>query len=219
MTRPQLIVEGRDDLFLIANLLQKNGVNMDASSRPIEIIERRSVELLLESLESSIKAATDHPIGFVLDSDIRCQDRWRAVKDRIGALSITLPDNCPEAGYIGRVPDYKFQFGVWLMPDNKTDYGKLEDFISQLVPEQDTLLPYARKATKAAREYGAKFSDNDEIKAIVHSWLAWQKEPGLPFGTALNASFLDHKSPFALPFLKWIYALYGIIPNMSGTPS
>ena len=81
------------------------------------------------------------------------------------------------------------------------------------------ILPYARRATQAAREYGAKFSDNDEIKAIVHSWLAWQKEPGLPFGTALNASFLDHKSPFALPFLKWMHALFDIIPNMGKTSS
>ena len=63
MTKPQLIVEGRDDLFLIANLLQKNGVNMVASSRPIEIIERRSVELLLESLNASF---LDHKSPFAL---------------------------------------------------------------------------------------------------------------------------------------------------------
>jgi hypothetical protein len=208
MTKPKLFVEGRDDLFLIVNLLEGHGVDM--KNRPIEIVDRRGVEPLLETIEAEIKAATEHPIGFVLDIDVCLQDRWRAVTERIKSLVESIPSVCPTEGFISTVPEYPHPFGVWMMPDNKRDFGKLEDFVEQLAPKDNKLMQLARTSTKQAKKSGAAFSDNDEIKAVVHTWLAWQREPGLPFGTALNASFLDSNSPNAIPFLNWMNRLFDI---------
>ncbi len=40
--------------------------------------------------------------------------------------------------------------------------------------------------------------DND-----MHTWLAWQEEPGKPFGIALKAGYFDHQSPAADHFVDW----------------
>lgn len=40
--------------------------------------------------------------------------------------------------------------------------------------------------------------DND-----MHAWLAWQEEPGKPFGIALKAGYFDHQSPAADRFVDW----------------
>lgn len=208
MNKPKLIVEGTDDLHLIANLLKCNGVDMD--KKVVEIETSGSLEKLLESMNARIKAATEYPVGFVLDIDIELQDRWSAIKGRIGSLGIPLDVPCPESGFIAKIPDYQHRFGIWLMPDNKSSYGKLEHFVEQLVPSEDKLFPIARRSTQEAKKNGATFSNPDQIKAEVHTWLAWQREPGKPFGTALNARFLDPQSTYAKNFLRWIQNLFGL---------
>lgn len=37
----------------------------------------------------------------------------------------------------------------------------------------------------------------------IHTWLAWQEEPGKPFGIALKAGYFDHQSPAADHFVDW----------------
>ena len=41
-------------------------------------------------------------------------------------------------------------------------------------------------------------------KATIYTWLAWQETPGLPFGTALEAKYLNHNKEYLKPFLNWI---------------
>jgi hypothetical protein len=74
--------------------------------------------------------------------------------------------------------------------------------------DHDKLMPLAKSATKDAKQMGASFSDTDQIKAEVHTWLAWQREPGLPFGTAVNATLLDPNSRKCQPFLNWLGTLF-----------
>jgi hypothetical protein len=52
------------------------------------------------------------------------------------------------------------------------------------------------------------FSEPDEIKAIIHTWLAWQKEPGKPFGTAITAKFLDPNVAQADVLVGWLKRLF-----------
>jgi len=49
-----------------------------------------------------------------------------------------------------------------------------------------------------------------QIKAQIHTWLAWQKEPGKPMGQAITKRFFDHTTPHAQQFMDWIRRLYGI---------
>jgi hypothetical protein len=49
-----------------------------------------------------------------------------------------------------------------------------------------------------------RFTEIKSQKAILHSWLAWQETPGLPFGTALRAGYFNKEKETIKPFLNWI---------------
>ena len=96
------------------------------------------------------------------------------------------------------------------MPDNCHD-GKLEDFLRLLIDEKDPLIDHATSATDVARkQFNAKFTEPDQIKAIIHSWLAWQEKPGEPYGTAIRAKYFGQNSKAATAFVAWFKKLYGI---------
>ena len=90
------------------------------------------------------------------------------------------------------------------------DTGKLEDLVATLVPPQDALIGYAGTATEQAYALDPRFKLQDRLKAILHCWLAWQPEPGFPFGMALKAHFLRHDSAIALRFVAWFKRLYAL---------
>lgn len=94
------------------------------------------------------------------------------------------------------------------MPDCSMDGGKLEHLLATLIPEGDTIFPYAKRSTSEARRLGAKFGDQDQPKAEIHAWLAWQEAPGRPFGTAIKAEFLGRDSPQAIAFLRWMHRIF-----------
>ena len=55
---------------------------------------------------------------------------------------------------------------------------------------------------------GAKFPKKYFSKAQLHTWLAWQAEPGMPFGTALTAACFASDTPKALDFVNWFKRLF-----------
>ncbi|KFA91166.1 DUF3226 domain-containing protein, partial [Archangium violaceum] len=81
--------------------------------------------------------------------------------------------------------------------------GRVEEFIEKLIPQEDTVWPHAQATTTRAMELGARLSQRDHLKGAIHAWLAWQSDPGLPFGIALKAKVFDHDSPEALRFVAW----------------
>ncbi|NLS94530.1 MAG: hypothetical protein GXX96_20430 [Planctomycetaceae bacterium] len=95
------------------------------------------------------------------------------------------------------------------MPDNQHD-GKLETFLKSLVDTDDKVFHHALKSTKQAIGIGATFREVDRPKAEVHTWLAWQETPGLPYGSAIRAQFFGHDSPAAVAFVQWFRRLYGL---------
>ena len=72
------------------------------------------------------------------------------------------------------------------------------------------MFPYAKESTIHAKVLGARFSDNDADKAVLHTWLAWQEEPGLPYGTAMRARFFRGDSPAAQAFVTWFRKVFNI---------
>ena len=114
---------------------------------------------------------------------------------------------------MGESGEYKARVGVWLMPDNLQEgergEGTLERFLETLVQEADPLLPHARDATRRAKtEHGASYPDGNVKKAVLHAWLAWQEEPGLPYGTAIKARYFRHDSPVAESFVGWFRRVF-----------
>ena len=38
----------------------------------------------------------------------------------------------------------------------------------------------------------------------MHTWLAWQSEPGKPYGQAISAKYLNTDLPMAKTFANWL---------------
>jgi len=101
------------------------------------------------------------------------------------------------------------------MPDNLHS-GKLEDFVSSLIPANDSLFPRAKAAVDGIPKNERRFSDPDLIKAQLHTWLAWQEEPGRHMGTAITAKSLGVDGPVADAFADWLRRCCSMVPSEGG---
>ena len=212
--RSTLHVEGKDDLYAISNLLVSNGIDYDQKPWPEcypEIKDIGGKDSLLKGIETAVSLSNGRSIGFVLDANSALKDRWAAVLSRLKHVGVVVPDNIPLDGFIGEAKTYRACVGVWLMPDNQRK-GTLEDFLMDLISEDEPLIPHARKSTKRAQKLGACFHENDNNKAILHTWLAWQENPGLPYGSAIRARYFQNDSQAAQSFVDWFRNLYKIAP-------
>ena len=201
-----LRVEGTDDKHVLIHLLDRHGIDRD--STPVIKIDK-GVRGVLDSIEGSVKTHSARAVGFVLDADSPIDARWMAVVDRLKRVDVATPSSPPPEGFIGESTRYRSKVGVWLMPDNQLD-GKLETFLQTLIDDDDPLIGHATDATDRAKEIGAEFSEPDHIKAVIHSWLAWQEDPGKPYGTAIRAKFFKHDSRAANAFVHWFRKLFDI---------
>lgn len=209
---PVLRLEGKNDSHAIRHLLIQHGIIYDEEPwRDLypEAIEEGSVEKLLKGMVLAIQASGRKPIGFVLDADSPLQNRWEAVCGRLREVGFTPPSTPPADGFCEYTEMHKTTVGIWLMPDNQQD-GKLETFLQALIDRKDGLIDHATVSTKQAKKLGATFSEPDVEKAVLHTWLAWQEEPGCPFGTAIKAKYFTHESPAAASFVAWFKRLYNI---------
>lgn len=213
MERSRMHVEGPDDQHSIVHLLRHHGVDYDPKPWPPEFPEFHQtggVRELLEGMEIGVQLSTRRTIGFVLDADSPLQERWQAVRNRLKAVGVPAPQEPPPEGFIGKSDTYRSGVGVWVMPDNQHD-GKLETFLETLIREHDVLIEHAREGTDVAKQLGAEFADSDRLKATIHAWLAWQEDPGVPYGTAIRAKYFRHDSAVAGVFVAWFKQLFGIV--------
>lgn len=222
MPLPKLFVEGPNDVGLISALLKRHGVDTKQGKEHLSIKAAGNDQSILELMTDAIKASRSLPVGFVIDIDTKVTNRWQAICDRLSSISLNPPSVFPADGFIQQMPDYPSPFGIWLMPDCKTDGKKLEDLVSTLIPPDHPLWPHSRECTESAAQIfdesiwsdgisgrkGKRYSNTDRIKAELHCWLAWQNEPGLTFGAAVNNRILGHDSAEALQFLKWVRTLF-----------
>jgi hypothetical protein len=206
-SKRRLDVEGTDDKFSIINLLVHHGVNWDGPDIRLPYVNAAgSVEKALDALKAA-------PLGFerygiVVDADSALTDRWAQICDRLRQHNIACPKVPDPSGTIVTGLRPAWRLGIWLMPDN-SNAGILEDFLAKLVPAGDPCWTYAQEATSTARDnHHAPLELKDTSKGSLYTWLAWQKKPGLPFGTALNAGMLAHDSPDALRFVAWFHRLF-----------
>lgn len=206
--RSRLTVEGTDDLHTIIHLLDRHEVVFEAK---VEIKQPEDgptgKDGVLAAIRTRVKAATDRIEGFVLDADSPIAQRWQAVADRLEKAGVSPPHAIPARGFVADVEEYRTRVGVWLMPDNRQD-GTLEQLLETLVDRDAPLFRHATESTAEAKELGATFPAQDEPKARLHTWLAWQEEPGRPYGTAIKAEYFQHDSHTAETFVAWFRHLF-----------
>ena len=212
MERAKLHVEGDDDFHSLIHLLVRNGIDYDTKPWPPafpELVKVGDVDKVLAGMETAVAVSNGSSIGFVLDADTPLQTRWKAVRTHLLNVDVTTPEIPQATGFIGGSTRFKARVGVWLMPDNEHD-GSLEDFLRTLIRESDPLIDHAHASTLVAKERGATFPNQDRTKAIVHTWLAWQEDPGRPYGRAIQYKYFQEKSSTTDCFVTWFKGLFGI---------
>lgn len=93
------------------------------------------------------------------------------------------------------------------MPNNKLP-GCLEDFLRFLVPDEDPLFAHVEHALDGIPPEQRRFDALKRPKAKIHTWLAWQAEPGKPFGQAISSRYLDPDLPMADVFARWLQSTF-----------
>lgn len=207
---PQLFVEGDSDLHTIIHLLARHDLMLDRDLGPVQVKKAQNDRGVLDVIRTAVRASTNRAVGFVIDANGSVAARWQSVCDRLKGTDLDLPPTPPPKGYVGESNQLRNRVGVWIMPDNVTDSGRLEHLVRTLVPENDMLFPHAQAATAEAAKLEKRFAQQDGVKAELHCWLAWQKEPGMPFGMALKARIFRHDSDVALRYLLWFKMLFQV---------
>ena len=207
--RKILLVEGPDDEHVLKHICGNRDIPELDEVKPHDgVIE------LLESLGVRPKLSEEGDvIGVVIDADTDISARWQSIRDRITRVGYqNVPDRpAPDGTILNPPPETLLpRLGVWIMPDNQTS-GILEDFLRFLVPQPNLLFDHARDSVATIPEGERRFKQLYEPKAIIHTWLAWQKEPGRPFGTAITDRFLDPNVPEANVLVTWLKRLF--FPN------
>lgn len=199
-----LLVEGPDDrgvcIAFLRRLALGDEIAVEAKSGYQELRKGLPLELLV--------AGRTH-VGVVVDADDDLAARWRSLKDAVEPYGYRLPDLPPADGAIIECDNAdRPRLGVWLMPDNGVP-GMLEDFIRVLVPAEDFLMARAEAVVADIPAHARLFSPAHVRKAEIHTWLAWQSEPGRPMGQAITKKFLDGDGDGAKIFADWIQRLFG----------
>ena len=208
----KLLVEGATDKRVIPYLMEANGVAWESDGRPVVYIEpNNGIEALLKDgvIESELAASGLQALGVVIDANGDVRGRWNQIRGRCRNEFGWLPDEIPENGLDVGHPDGP-RFGVWIMPDNRF-CGMLEDFLIRLIPnESRPLYGLAESCVAEAARSGASFKDVHRRKAEIHTWLAWQEEPGKQLHEAVHHRVLDPEKPESRPFVDWFRRLFRV---------
>lgn len=226
-----LMLEGPDDANMLLHFMRFHKFPICpkgmVEDEKVQIIDKNGVESVLDSLKIILRIQdterAEDRIGIVVDADADSHEedpntlepnaglvrRWQSLRDILLANGYTsvpeIPD--PTGTIIGQELSDKPTIGLWLMPNNQVP-GKLENFVHFLLPSDDTLWPRAISAVQAIPIEERKFKSKDVIKAQVHTWLAWQKDPGKPIGLAISMEFLKAESLHATALLGWLQRLF-----------
>ncbi|SOD94922.1 DUF3226 domain-containing protein [Spirosoma fluviale] len=212
-----LLVEGTFDKYFIEELLRQtpNKVGKltiepfkkkdEAGLKPDE----KGIYALLRSLPVTIRATSpDNILGLIVDADISAVGRWQRIRQILTDAGYeNLPDLFPN-GLILSGNDILPRFGLWMMPDNQ-EQGIIENFIRQLIYEEDKLQPEVDFALDSLQRKNLQlFTDVHRPKAFIRTWLAWQEKPEMSFGVAVSKRVLTTDADLCLRFVSWLTLLF-----------
>ena len=197
-----LLVEGADDCHVILALCKHFAIpetfGIYECGSDIEAIKRMNALLASENLPTTI--------GLVTDADTNLTDRWASISNKLKSKGYVFPTTPHPSGTIIQPDDDKPRIGFWLMPNNQT-VGMLEDFCLEMIRE-DAKQTIEECIQIAESRNHTTFIPAHRSKAIVHTHLAWQDEPGKPLGQSITKQTLLAETDTAKQFAKWLTELF-----------
>ena len=196
-----LLVEGQDDEHVVRHLCKK--------SQPMpsfQIEEKGGARTLLDSVKQEVRVSGRKALGILVDANEDLNARWSAVATRLREENIEIPDSPRPGGTIVDGTSRTPRVGIWLMPDN-TLPGELENFVSEMIPDDDPVWPRARRYIDDIPEADRKFSEKKIQRARIHAWLATREDPR-KMGAAIRARDLNVDGSLSTKFADWLRELF-----------
>lgn len=214
-----LLVEGEGDVDFFEALLRK----LQWLSQ-IEITPPKNYGLktntvshfpkLINLLIKRLQKGEIQQVGIIADADYVSgggfQQRWNTLTGQLADNGYRIPANPPKLPYTGSLFQHNDglpAIGLWLMPDHQNN-GMLEDLIKQSISEkkQHQLLNTVHTCLKKLPF--TLFSDYHQTKAIIYTWLAWQKRPGQTLDVVINGNLINWESPEIQGLIKWLTKVF-----------
>lgn len=209
------------DIHVILQICSKHGLTQPAgfvSKKEFEqkfaIKNKTGKELgkneVLDFVDETAKSAGVETFAIVLDADQSASSTWQAVCSALQKAGYTdLPAEISKDGVLIVDTDLDLpKVGIWIMPDNESP-GEIEDFFLQLIHEEDIYLPRAKEVVgELITDAKYPLVEGDRSKAEVHTWLAWQKEPGRSMGVAIKSNWTVHHHASAERFVQWFSKVF-----------
>ena len=220
-----LLVEGKNDFHLIKQLIGKYNIYSDELKGQNNYLIENATNIgvrplggktaVNKVLKNYLVDGDTHQLGIVVDADESATSTYQSIVDFVAKQNgiAEFPSTLATTGIITtytRPPQPPLRLGLWIMPDNQ-DTGFLEHFASELIPPTDQLWPLAQQTITNLPERRYPTTPRDHTrKAELHTWLAWQKEPGKPMGIAVRSDYLQHDALLAQNFVTWIRAVFNL---------
>jgi hypothetical protein len=180
-----LLVEGNTDCHVVMALCKAHAV-----PQTFGLYDCENDAKVLRRLNALI-SSPDPPkaIGVMIDADQpSLEGRWASIRRKLSQYHYHFPAAPDAAGTILESTMNEPKIGFWLMPDNLNS-GMLEDFCAQMA--EQNALAFAKECVEGAKQRGlSSFKDVHLSKAVIHTYLAWQDEPGRPLGQAISMQAL-----------------------------
>lgn len=77
-----------------------------------------------------------------------------------------------------------------------------------LIPQPNALFDHVETSVAAIPPAHRRLRPVAEPKAIIYTWLAWQKEPGMPPGSAITAGSFDATVTEVDRLVGWLERLF-----------
>lgn len=198
----KLLVEGNNDLHIIKSLCEKYSVK-----ESFKVVDVQGIDNVFKNLSIEFKSFKKISIGVVLDADINFEKRKEEIKNLLRKIGFDYSIDFPKKGLI--LTNEKDQkIGFWIMPNNDSK-GMIEDFISFLIPKEDKLLSIVNQTLNVIETQTLnQYSLIHHSKAKIHTWLAWQKDPGTPMGQAITKKYLETNHETCDLFINWLNNMF-----------
>lgn len=203
--RRVLLVEGSTDHHLVRNLWLAD--RRDPAAFEVDV--REGLTNLREAFPGYLLSSEVERLGVVADADESAESRWQGFYQSLVTEGYRpVPKTPLPEGLVLHRPQLSVgSVGIWLMPDN-VSAGRLEDFLALLVRDTDPLWPIAAEVVDGLPPAHVRFKPQHRSKAHAHTWLAWQREPGVRMGRAVTRRLVDRHAPAGVALLKWLERLF-----------
>lgn len=216
-----LLVEGQADILFFEALLRRLEILDRIGIRPPKSFGMRTDTVshfprLIDLLIKRMNTGQIHHLGIVADADYVSGggfgNRWKQLTGCLKKHDYRIPENPPKLPCLGSVFGHSDlpAIGLWLMPNHKND-GMLEDMVHRTVKREDEQQELLKTAETCVGKLPVQlFSTYHHTKAVIYSWLAWQKRPGQTLDITVNGDLIDFNSKEMQGLIQWLHKVFKI---------